>query len=642
MLHLHIEIDKYFLKMNKRINKKSLFDEFPSTSTKAWEAQLKKDLKGADYERALFTNTQEGIQIRPFYRKEDLNKVKLKNSSLASYSFLGGNKTNNEWLIRQDILVDSISNANKKAIELKNKGVQSIGFLFSDQFQPSVKDIELLMENIHSEELEMNFMCGPASHKVLAIYEELVSKYERNPEEIKGSVDFDPFMAYTFRGKFCQTEDYAFTHAKQLVHAAKSLPNFRVIAVHGHNLRNAGADSVQELAFSLSQGVEYLDRLTDLGLSVDKIANHLKFNFGVGSNYFMEIAKLRAARYLWSKVISSFGFEEENATHMHIHSTPTSWNKSVYDSHVNILRTTTEGMSAILGGTDSLSLTAYNMVYQLPTEFSERIARNQQLVLKEESFLDKVADPSSGSYYIETLTNSLIDKAWSLFLEVEEIGGYIAAIKSGFIQDAIEASAIKSQERMATRREIVLGSNQYPNFTESIDEMLNPDVFEPLDLRKTKAEVRTLKQSRLSSAIEKIRQKTDFFAQKNPRPKAFMLPLGNKSMRKARAQFACNYFACAGFEVEDNNGFDHVEEGIQAAIESKSDIVVICSSDNEYPAFAEEVFDKLQYHAILVIAGYPKALIEEIESIGVNHFIHAKSNIVEDLKKYQFELGVEY
>lgn len=627
--------------MNQKIKKDHLFSEFPSVSTEAWKAQLTKDLKGADYEKSLFTRTGEGFQVRPFYRKEDLNNAQLSDVSPGNFPFLRGYKTDNTWLIRQDILVDNIANANKKALDLTSKGVQAIGFLFSDQFHPTVNDIELLMENIHAEKLEVNFMCGPASHKVLAIYEELVYKYTRDPEKIEGSVDFDPFMAYTFRGKLCQTEEYAFTHSKQLVHAVKSLPNFRVIAVNGHNLRNAGANVVQELAFSLSQGAEYIDRLTDLGLSVDKIATRIKFNFGVGSNYFMEIAKLRAARYLWAKLLSSFGVENESAAQMHVHSIPTSWNKSVYDPHVNILRTTTEGMAAVLGGTDSLSLTAYNMTYQLPTDFSERIAKNQQLLFKEESFLDKVADPAAGSYYIESLTNSLVQEAWKLFLEVDELGGYIDALKKGFIQDAIEATAAKSKEAMATRREIVLGSNQYPNFTESIDKMLDPHVFESLDLRASNAEIKTLKQSRLSVEIERIRQKTDLFTQKNKRPKVFMLPLGHKSIRKARAQFACNYFACAGFETEDNNGFEDVADGINAAIESRADIIVICSSDKEYPAFAKAVYDKLQYHAILVVAGYPKTLIDEIMESGIKNFIHTKSNIVDDLKKYQLELGVE-
>lgn len=627
--------------MNNRKKKNSLFEEFPATPTEAWEAQLRKDLKGADYEKTLFTNTREGIQVKPFYREEDLKSNLVSDCNPGSFPYLRGNKSTNNWRIRQDILVDNISKANKKAIEISTKGVNSIGFLFSDQYQPSVKDIELLMENINAEKVEVNFMCGPASHKVLAIYEELVLKYNRNPKKIQGSVDFDPFMAYTFRGKLCQTEEYAFMHSKQLIYAGKSLPDFRVLAVHGINLRNAGASIVQELAFSIAQGVEYIHRLTDLGLPVEKIASRIKFNMGVGSNYFMEIAKLRAARYLWSKALLAFDLEAENVPKIYIHSMSTFWNKSIYDSHVNILRTTTEGMSAILGGTDSLTLSEYNMSYQIPTDFSERIARNQQLLLKEESFLDKVADASAGSYFIESLTNSLINEAWNLFLKVEESGGYISALRTSFIQDSVEAEAVKSKESFAIRKEIVLGSNQYPNFKESLDEMLNPDVFEPLDLTKAHSEIKTLKQSRLSQQIEYIRQKTDQYAQKNQRPKVFILPLGNKSMRTIRAQFACNYFACAGFEVEENIGFDQIEEGINAAIESKADIIVICSGDKEYPELAEAVFDKLQYHAILVVAGYPKALIQEIEAVGITHFIHAKSNLVEDLKKYQFELGIE-
>lgn len=627
--------------MKQKIEKNRLFDEFSPTSTEDWKNQLIKDLKGADYDKTLITKTREGISILPFYRQEDLKNAQLADVNPGEAPYLRGTKANNDWKIRQDIIVESVAKANKKAIEITKKGVDSIGFLFSDQYQPTVEDIEHLMENINAEEIEVNFMCGAASHKVLSSYEELVKKYKRNTSHVKGSVDFDPFIAYAFRGKFCQTEDYAFTHAKQIVHAAKDLPSFKVLAVHGYNLRNAGATVVQEIAFSIAQGVEYINRLTDLGLSADKIASRIKFNLGVSSHYFMEIAKLRAARYLWSKALTVYNLEHENSSHMDIHSVSSSWNKSIYDAHVNILRTTTEGMAAVIGGTNSLSLDAYNMTFQLPNEFSERIARNQQLILKEESFLDKVTDPAAGSYYIETLTNSIAEEAWKLFLQVDEKGGYIESIRQGFVQEMIEESATKSRLAMATRREIVLGSNQYPNFTESIDEMLNPDVFMALDLTSPKAEVRTLKQSRLSQDIELIRQKTDLYAQQNSRPKAFMLSLGNKGMRKARAQFACNYFACAGFEVEDNIGFDNVNDGIEAAIHSKADIIVICSSDKEYPAFAEAVYDRLQYHAILVIAGYPKGLIEEIEAVGITHFIHAKSNIIEDLKKYQFELGVE-
>ncbi|MBN2237550.1 MAG: acyl-CoA mutase large subunit family protein [Bacteroidales bacterium] len=618
-----------------------LFAEFPETTREEWEAQLKKDLKGADYDKTLFSNSREGIKIHPFYRQDNPKETQLADQAPGQFPYLRGNKTDNNWLIRQDILVDTIKKANEKAKSITSKGVNSIGFLFSDQDQPTVKEIEMLMENIHAEKIEVNFMCGAASHKVVAIYEELVEHYQRDTNKIQGSVDFDPLMAYTFKGKFCQTEEYAFKHAKQLVYAAESMPNFRVLAVHGVNLRNAGANAVQELAFSIAQGVEYIHRLSDLGLTVDKIAPRIKFNLGVGSNYFMEIAKLRAARYLWSKALIAFGLKDKGLAKMNIHSTSISWNKTIYDPHVNILRNSTEGMSAILGGTDSLCLSPFDMHFKIPSDFSERIARNQQHLFKEESFLDKVVDPAAGSYYLESLTHSLVTESWKLFLQVEDLGGYIAALREGFVQEEIENAAQKSRQEMATRKEIILGSNQYPNFTERINKMLNPDFFEDLDLSCSQPEIKTLKQARLSQEIEKIRHRTDLFSQKEARPKVFMLPLGNKSMRKIRAQFACNYFACAGFEVEDNNGFDSVSEGVQAAFNSKADIVVICSSDAEYPIFAEEVLVRIKSHAITVVAGYPKALIEEIKASGISHFIHAKSNIVEDLKKYQQLLGIE-
>lgn len=627
--------------MSKNTKNKKLFDEFPGVSAQEWENQLIKDLKGADYTKTLFKNTREGILLHPFYRSEDLQKSQLADLLPGQFPFLRGKNESNSWLIRQDIIVDNIASANKKAIELAAKGVNSIGFLFSNQIELSVKDIENLMENIHSEESEVNFLCGTASHKILSIYQELVEKYQRNPEKIYGSVDFDPFMAFTFRGRFCQTEEYAFTHAKQLVYASKELPNFKVLAVHGFNLRNAGATIVQELAFSLAQAVEYIDKLSNQGLTADKIASRIKFNFGVGSNYFMEIAKLRAARYLWSKALSAFEIINPESAKMSVHSVSVLWNKSTYDPYVNVLRTSTEAMSAIIGGTDSLCLTPFNMTYQMPNEFSERIARNQQLLLKEESFLDKVTDVSAGSYFIENLTFELIQNAWDLFIEVEEKGGYIAALRQGFVQDSIEKEAEKSKLAMATRREIVLGNNQYPDTAESYTEMLNPDIFEDLDLTLPNSEIKTLKQSRLSQSIEQIRHKTDRYAQKNQRPKVFMLPLGNKSMSKIRAQFACNYFACGGFEVEDNNGFESVAEAVEAAKEAKADIFVICSSDIEYPALAEAVYHELRHHALLVIAGFPKEYVEEITAIGINHFIHAKSNIVEDLNAYQYELGID-
>ncbi|NPD47229.1 MULTISPECIES: methylmalonyl-CoA mutase family protein [unclassified Lentimicrobium] len=627
--------------MSQDKTNQNLFEDFAPVSTEQWEEKIKTDLKGADYLRRLFWNSPEGIQVKPFYRSEDLENITYLDNKPDQFPYVRGTKKhNNDWLVRQDIFVDDVEKANKKALDILMKGVNSLCFIFSDKYIAKVSDIEKLMENIQADSVEVNFKIGTGAHKVIAVYEELVKKYNRAPEDIEGSVDFDPFFNLTFKGHYCQSEEYAFKHAAQLIQAAEFLPKFKTLSVNGLNLRNAGANVVQELAYSLSMGAEYITRLTDEGLSVDDIAPRIKFHFGVGSNYFMEIAKLRAARALWANIVNAYGPENAEKTKMHIHSSNISLNKTVYDAHVNMLRTTTESFSALLGGTDSFTVLPYNANFEWPTEFSERIARNQQLLLKEESFIDKVADPAAGSYYIESLTNELIEKTWELFLKVDELGGYTEAIKQGFIQDDIEKSAEERKDFAAKRKEIYLGTNQYPNFTEHFDHVINPDSLKPFDLTSKNATVKTLKQFRVTQDFEMLRFTTDMYSKENKRPLAFMLTTGNLNMRKARAQFACNFFAVAGFEVQDNNGFATIEEGLKAAKAANAEIVVLCSSDDDYAEVGMEFAKATKDTTIGVIAGYPKNLIEEFKANGLSKLIHVKSNILEELTAYQKELGI--
>jgi len=624
--------------MNQNIKDKKLFNDFPPVSTENWMEKVKTDLKGADFDKKLVWNSPEGIKIRPFYRSEDLKNLEYLHSLPNQFPFVRGNKNNNDWLVRQDIFVDDIAKANKKALDILMKGVTSIGFIFSSQYQTKVSDIEKLMENIFADSLEVNFIIGSGSHKVISVYESLVKKYNRKPEDIYGSVDFDPFYALLFKGRFCQTEKYAFEHAVQIINAAKILPNFQTLNVNGLSLRNAGANIVQELGYSLAMGAEYLTRLTDLGLSVDDVAPRIKFNFGVGSNYFMEIAKLRAARVLWAKIVNAYGPNDIEITKMHIHSANSNFNKTIYDTHVNLLRTTTETMSAVLAGTDSFTALPFNTTYQWPDEFSERIARNQQLLIKEESFVDKIADPAAGSYYIENLTNDIIEQSWNLFLATDEAGGYIEAVKKGLVQEDIEKSAQQRKDFAATRKEIYLGTNQYPNFTEYFDQVINPDSMKEYDQTADGAFVKTLKQFRATQDFEKLRYTTDLYALENKRPKAFMLTIGNLNMRKARAQFASNFFAVAGFQVQDNNGFSSIEEGLTAAQKEQAEIIVLCSSDDEYALYAKEFVEKNKN--ISVIAGYPKNIMDNLKSFGLEHFVHIKSNLLKELKTYQKILGI--
>lgn len=627
--------------MDQKRNDSKLFSEFPPVSTQQWEEQIQKDLKGADYRKKLIWRTPEGFEVKPYYRSEDLENLNYLDTFPADYPFPRGNNTKrNPWRVRQDIFINDIKEANKKALDILMKGIDSLGFIFRHDYHPTTTDIERLMDNIYSEAVEINFEHGD-SHKIVAIIEELGKKYNRNLNNIYGSVDYDPVGHMVKHGKFCMGEKNSFQHAASMVNATEHLPNFSAITVHADRIKNAGSTIIQELGYGLAMGAEYLTRLTEKGLSIDEIAPKIRFNFATGPMYFLEIAKVRAARLLWAHIVNAYGPSDAEVTKMRIHSSNASWNKTIYDPYVNMLRTTTETMSSTLGGVDSFTVLPFNAVYEEPTEFSERIARNQQLLLKEESYLDKVADPAAGSYYIENLTDSIVNHAWDIFLQTMDQGGFVEAFRNGFVQKHVNETAQKRDMNIATRKETLLGTNQYPNFTEHIDRELDSELFEVDDETLDDAEAETLKTYRGAHAFELLRYHTDQYAKNNKRPKAFMLTYGNLAMRGARSQFSSNFFACAGYEVIDNNGFSSVEEGVDAAKKAEADIVVLCSSDEEYADIAPKAHDLLKNKAILVVAGYPKDAMDELKAKGINNFIHLKSNVLETLKGFQRELGIE-
>lgn len=633
---------------DKMIN---LFEEFPPVSTAEWMAKIEADLKGKDFEKTLVWRTNEGFNVKPFYRGEDLENIKYLNTLPGQFPYVRGNKTNgNEWFIRQDIEVTDIEAANKKALEILNKGVNSLGFIFKGCAELSMSDIEVLLKDICLDAIEVNLICcckNTAYARLLAQY--ITKQYGANAK-VQASVKVDPLGSFTQNGGLNET---VFAELKTLVDETSALSNFSTIAVTGKNFRDAGSSIVQELAFSLSMGAEYLARLTEAGASAYTVASKIKFNFGVGSNYFLEIAKLRAARLLWAKVVEAFepkcacgedcGCDEECkdgicrcAGKMLIHSENTIWNKTIYDPYVNLLRTQTEAMSAVLGGTDSLTVLPFNAIYEPTNEISERIARNQQILLKEEAHFDKIADPAAGSYYIETLTDSIAEQAWKLFLEVQEKGGYVAAFKEGFVQAQVNATASKMDSAIATRRENLLGTNQFPNATEYIQKELDAEVFSKKVCKSENAVAEPLARYRGAQAFETLRFATDVYAKNHKRPLVFMLTVGSLAMRKARAQFAANFFAVAGFEVQEGKGYKNVEDGITDAIEADANIIVLCSSDDEYAEFAPAAA-KMLNDEIFVVAGNPDCR-PDLEVKGITNYIHVRSNLLEELKAYQKQL----
>jgi methylmalonyl-CoA mutase len=383
-------------------------------------------------------------------------------------------------------------------------------------------------------------------------------------------------------------------------------PEIPADAVRGDRLYEQGATAVQELAYTLAQGVERLAAQVEKGVPAEAAAPAIAFVFGVGSNYFFEIAKLRAARLVWAQAVSAFGAAGE-ACRMRIHAVTALSNKSVCDPWTNLLRSTTEALSAAIGGCDALTVQSFH--------YPQRLAHNIQLILKEEVHLDKVADPAGGSYYVEALTAALARAAWKLFQQVEAGGGYAKMNAAGAIDAAVAQSREARQKAVAARRRTLVGVNNYPNLSERIDA---PGPADPA--------------GRLAEPFEKLRLRTQRHAAKTGRtPRVLLLTRGDLKMRMARAQFCQNFIGCAGFEIVESSALEG--PGAGAAI------VVLCSSDPEYLALAQEVCPKVQVPVI--VAGNPKDQIEALQQAGVAGFVNVQSNAVETLAAWQDRLGME-
>ena len=616
-------------------NKAKLFSEFQAPTTQEWLDKIQVDLKGADFQKRLVWRTNEGFNVQPFYRREDLANLKTPDSLPGEFPFVRGNKkSDNTWYVRQNILVDNPAEANAKALDILNKGIDSLGFKFGGN-KVSAEFIDTLLNNIYCDIVEVNFCTCPRHSLELA--QLLVAYFEKkgyDKEKVVGSICFDPMEKLLMKGKDVTP---VLEVAPQLVEALKDYPNFRCISVNTDTLNNAGAYIVQELGYALAWGNEYLQQLVDAGVDVDLAAKSIKFNMGVSENYFMELAKFRAARLLWAQIVKQYEPKCDCACKMIVNATTSTYNQTLFDSYVNLLRSQTEAMSAALGSVHSMVVTPFDAPYEEATDFSERIARNQQLLIKEESHFDRIVDPGAGSYYIEHLTDALAQEAWKIFLKVEDEGGFLAAAKAGTIQDDINATNVKRHGDAAKRKEFLLGTNQFPNFTEKSEgkRALDSACCCATQGEGCETPFKAIKTTRLAADFENLRIHTE----ETKVPVAFMLTIGTLAMRQARAQFSCNFLACAGYKVIDNLGFKTVEEGVDAALEAKADIVVLCSSDDEYAEYAIPAFKYLDGRAMFVVAGAP-ACMDDLKAAGIENFVHVRCNVLETLKEYNQKLGI--
>ena len=615
-------------------SKERLFSDFTAPSRQEWRDKIEVDLKGADYQKKMVWRTNEGFSMEPFYRKEDVDKLATVNALPGEFPYVRGNKkADNAWYVRQDIVCDSAEDANRKALDIMERGVDSLGFTIPADHL-SAEYIDALLNGVYCDCVELNFRtCQRHCVELAQLLTAYFDKKGYEPERMVGSISFDPIEKIVMKGKDVTP---VLASAPQMVEVLRKYPNFRAVTVNAYKLTDAGAYSYQDLGYALAWGNEYMVQLTEAGVPAAEAAADIKFNMGINGVYFMEIAKLRAARMLWAQIVSQYT-DDKDACKMHVCAYTTTYNQTIFDSYVNMLRSQTETMSAALGGVESIVVVPFDSPYETPTDFAERIARNQQLLLKDECHFDRMVDVAGGSYFIEELTKALAEQAWKLFLSVEEEGGFLAATLSGSVQKVVNDTNATRHANAGKRKEFLLGTNQFPNFTEK-SEGKTPvgGCTQCCAPKEGQTETGGINSSRLASDFETLRFATE---KAKKVPVAFMLTIGNLAMRQARAQFSCNFLAAAGYKVVDNLGFNTVEEGVDAALKADADIVVICSSDDEYAEYAVPAFKYLNGRAMFVVAGAP-ACMEDLQKEGIENFIHVRVDQLKTLKEYNQKLGI--
>ncbi len=666
----------------------NLLAEFPAVPDDAWRAAVEADLKGADFDKKLVWQTWEGLRVQPYYRDAALEGLDYLEALPGNQPFHRGHSASgNNWRIVQEIGLPGLAEANAAAKEALEGGADEVCFV-SEPAElglhgvdvQSLDDMLALIRDLPVYRSAIHFRGGSFALPLLANFLAAVKASKADSAEIRGSVDYDPMATLIAEGEVNGSrEEMFFEVARVLEQTSTFLPQFRALSIQGGPYLEAGGSAVQEIAFVLASLTEYLQGLRSGGLDLNLALSSVQVQFGVGSTYFMEIAKLRAARLLISRVLGAFLGEEAALAPVPIISRGADFNKAIYDPHTNLLRSTTEAMAAALGGADAIVLPPFDSSYRNPDAISLRLSRNIQLLLKHEAYLDKVADPAAGAYLFESLTDSLAREAWALFQKVEGMGGFFAAAANGFLKEDISIVALKKRDAIASRRYPLLGVNQYPNAKETAlprvdcestvrdmrpnrhtviadpvnllgslsdgfsDGAVLGDVLTALDKQECQVAL-PIQTFRAAAAYEALRLRTEAYAVKQGTvPTVFLLKMGDITMRQARAGFVSNFFGCAGFAISDNLGFSSVEGAVTAATEAKADIVVLCSSDDEYTALAQEACPLLRQslpHCQIVVAGYPKDAMEALTAAGVDEFVHVRTVALESLTAFQQKLGI--
>ncbi len=691
------------------------FDEFPIPDYETWYETTVAALKDVSFDKHLTTLTYEGLVLQPLYRRDDLQGIDWQKALPGAPPFVRGTQSTGykAWTVAQ-ALFDGTPEAfntalrhdleqGQTAINLVLDGPAQSG-LDPDSTQPgevgqggisivSVDDLAQALAGIDLGALPLFIQTGAAALPVTALLAAYIQQSGHNQALLKGGLDCDPLGRLARIGTLPQSLEHAYNDMAEITRWTG--PDFATIGVNTTVYHHSGANAVQELAFALATGVEYIRQMLDRGLNIEAIASHMRFTFAIGSNFFMEIAKLRAARSLWSQAVRAFG-GSENAQKMTIHACSSLLNKTKLDPYVNMLRTTVETFAGAVGGSDSMQVAPFDAPIRGSDEFSRRIARNQQLILQAESNVNHVADPAGGAWYVEMLTDWLAHAAWEKFQEIEADGWMFAALKSRVLYNEVTAIAEKRQTNVDRRKDVLVGTNMYANIQEkpladntdyeaifrarvaavqqyrsqhdattALNHLRTSDTSTRLEnainaaahgatlgeisvalwADSTRmASITPFTAHRLSEPFEKLRQAANnYAAHAGHPPQIFLANMGPLRQHKARTDFAVGFYEVGGYEMLNPGGFATPVEAAEAAITAGAPVVIICSTDETYPDIVPSLVQQIkaaQPDIYIILAGYPQDQIIEYEAVGVDDFIHIRSNCYQMNHKLHQYLGV--
>ena len=700
------------------------FDEFEKPSKEKWKEEATTALKGAPFDKVMFTKTYEGLTIEPIYCAEDIEGLPHLKSKPGFRPFVRSTRPNGfikaPWRISQELTLAFPKEFNAEARFDIARGQTALNIVLDratrngldpadapegDVGQGGVSlaalaDVSELFREIDLDKVAVQCHAGATALPLLAMLDVALQDNEKginHIHSIDACVGADPLAVLATDGQLPVSLKTAYDCLYQTTAwALKKSRTLQTIFVQGHPYHDAGASSTEEVAFALATATEYLREMIGRGLAVDHVAPRIRFGFSLGATFFMEIAKLRAARILWAQIVAAFGGSSD-AQKMTIHGRTSAFTKTVFDPYVNMLRVTSEGFSGAVGGVDSMHLSPFDEPIRTPDRFSRRIARNVQVMLQEESRFTLPIDMGGGSYTIEKLTHEFAAAAWRIFQDIEKNGGMAAAIVAGKPQAMAAATAAKRAKAVETRADVILGTNMYANLVEkkieapvidraamkkaradevakslhghrlyslgfdltrieegfaahpgdavelAIDAVANGaslgEVFEVLATRDgDRPSAPQLKITRLAESFERLRQQVEAkFSADGVRVQIFLANMGPIPQHKPRADFARGFFEVAGFDVVGNDGFETADAAADAALASGAPVVVICSTDATYPDYVPALAARIKAakpEMTVIVAGkQPPDVTEAFNAAGVDDYIHVRANCFELNKK---------